>query len=139
MTPARYSHGTLRKPYGSDWSISAMRRIGPRPSLDRGRTWRCWMRWRWRWRCVSEGADPGPLYARLRRWHVRLYQVMSAVFTPQYQSDSRMLPVLRDRLLMPLSQTWPVPRVLTRLVGGRSDPAAGGGGFSAANGPSCGP
>ena len=57
-------------------------------------------------------------YAMARRWHVWLYQVMSASFTPQYQSDSRALPVLRDRVLAPLSRTWPVPGILTRLVCG---------------------
>lgn len=36
-------------------------------------------------------------YAALRRSHVRLYQAMSAVFTPMYQSSSRVLPFLRDR------------------------------------------
>ena len=43
---------------------------------------------------------------------------MSALFTPQYQSDSRWLPVLRDRLLYPLSKVPPVPRILERLVRG---------------------
>ena len=33
---------------------------------------------------------------RLRRGHVRLYQAISRVFTPVYQSDSRVLPWLRD-------------------------------------------
>lgn len=38
----------------------------------------------------------GPRYAALRRWHLRLYQWMSAAFTPFYQSDSRLLPLVRD-------------------------------------------
>jgi 2-polyprenyl-6-methoxyphenol hydroxylase-like FAD-dependent oxidoreductase len=57
-------------------------------------------------------------YAMTRRWHVALYQAFSAAFTPQYQSDSRTLPALRDHVLAPLSQTWPVPAILTRLVCG---------------------
>ncbi len=40
-------------------------------------------------------------YATMRRWHVRLFQWSSAVFTPFYQSDSRLLPLLRDHLLAP--------------------------------------
>jgi 2-polyprenyl-6-methoxyphenol hydroxylase-like FAD-dependent oxidoreductase len=63
-------------------------------------------------------AEALPAYARMRRCHVRLYQWFSAAFTPQYQSDSRALPVLRDRLLFPLSQLPPVPRVLNRPVCG---------------------
>ena len=58
------------------------------------------------------------LYAQARRWHLRAYQGFSAVFTPQYQSDSRWLPALRDRVLFPLSQIPPLPRVLTALVCG---------------------
>lgn len=56
--------------------------------------------------------------AAMRRWHVRSYQIMSAALTPLYQSDSRILPVLRDRLLAPVA-TWPgVRSMLTRLVSG---------------------
>lgn len=58
------------------------------------------------------------LYGRLRRWHVRLYQTASWVFTPVYQSDSRVLPWLRDRLAAPVSRVWPMPGVLARLVAG---------------------
>lgn len=46
---------------------------------------------------VASAADEiGPRYAALRRWHLRLYQWMSAAFTPFYQSDSRLLPLVRD-------------------------------------------
>jgi hypothetical protein len=43
-------------------------------------------------------------YARLRRWHVRFYQAMSAVFTPFYQSDGGLRPVLRDIAFAPVSR-----------------------------------
>ena len=66
----------------------------------------------------ANGQDPLALYAQARRWHVRAYQAFSAAFTPQYQSDSRILPLLRDRLLFPLSQVQPIPRILTALVCG---------------------
>ncbi|MGE3872576.1 MAG: FAD-dependent oxidoreductase [Parvibaculaceae bacterium] len=58
------------------------------------------------------------LYARQRRFHVRLYQLMSAVFTPFYQSDSRLLPLLRDWLAAPASRVPPVARGLARIVSG---------------------
>ena len=58
------------------------------------------------------------LNAGARRWHVAAYQAMSGAFTPQYQSDSALVPVLRDRVLAPLSRVWPVPDILTRLVCG---------------------
>ena len=50
---------------------------------------------------------------------MRAYHTFSAFFTPQYQSDSRALPWLRDRVLFPASQVAPVPRVLLALVCGR--------------------
>ena len=66
------------------------------------------------------------LYAKARRWHVRLYQMMSAIFTPMYQSDSKILPLFRDRVLMPTSRIPPVPRILRRIVcGDMAHPYAG--------------
>ena len=57
-------------------------------------------------------------YARRRRWHVRAYQTISWAFTPMYQSDSRSLPWMRDRVLAPLSFVPPMPKILARLVAG---------------------
>jgi len=57
-------------------------------------------------------------YARLRLWHIRLYQAASWMFTPAYQSDSTAFAWLRDRIMAPLSQTPPAPRVLAHLVAG---------------------
>ncbi|SFX79931.1 FAD binding domain-containing protein [Paracoccus pantotrophus] len=54
MTPARYSHGTLRRP----WSISAMPRIAPARSWGRGRTWRCSTPLRWPMRCAARWRKP---------------------------------------------------------------------------------
>ena len=62
--------------------------------------------------------DPLAAYAAMRRWHVRAYQGMSRAFTPQYQSDSRVLPWLRNHILMPVSRIPTLPAILTRLVGG---------------------
>ena len=58
-------------------------------------------------------------YARMRRWHVRLYQALSSTLTPFYQSDSRLLPVLRD-ILVPIATTIPpLPQFLAALVAGQ--------------------
>ena len=48
-------------------------------------------------------------YVLARRWHLWAYQAMSAAFTPQYQSGSRLPPLIRDGLLAPL-----VERMLLR-------------------------
>jgi 2-polyprenyl-6-methoxyphenol hydroxylase-like FAD-dependent oxidoreductase len=57
-------------------------------------------------------------YAHMRRWHVRLFQAASALFTPFYQSDSRVLSVMRDRLLAPLTRVPPLDGFVARLVAG---------------------
>lgn len=70
---------------------------------------------------VNEAADiPEALerYAALRRFHVRLYQMASRLFTPFYQSDSRLLPLLRDRLVPPLALLPGIDRQLALLVAG---------------------
>lgn len=54
----------------------------------------------------------------LRRRHVRLYQAMSAAFTPVYQSDSRVLPFIRDRLVGPVSRLWPATWIQAAMVSG---------------------
>lgn len=57
-------------------------------------------------------------YARMRLWHIRLYQAASFLFTPAYQSDSAAIAWLRDWIMAPLSRTWPAPQVLAALVAG---------------------
>ncbi|MGE4250223.1 MAG: FAD-dependent oxidoreductase [Parvibaculaceae bacterium] len=63
-------------------------------------------------------AEALALYAKARRLHVRLYQLMSLIFTPFYQSDSHLLPVLRDWLAAPASRVPPMARGLARIVSG---------------------
>ena len=62
-------------------------------------------------------------YARMRYWHVRLFQWASATFTPFYQSDSRMLPIVRDWLAAPFSRLPVADRILARLVSGMTTAA----------------
>jgi 2-polyprenyl-6-methoxyphenol hydroxylase-like FAD-dependent oxidoreductase len=57
-------------------------------------------------------------YARLRLWHIRLYQAVSWLFTPAYQSDSAAIAWARDAIVSPLSRVPPGPRVLAALVAG---------------------
>lgn len=54
----------------------------------------------------------------MRRRHVRLYQVLTALFTPVYQSDSRLLPFVRDRFVGPLSKLWPATAIQAAMVSG---------------------
>lgn len=119
FTMARYSHGTLRRPYrdGIIFIGDAAHRASPQLGqganmalLDAAALARA----------LGEfGPNDAPAaYANARRIHVAIYQMMSWAFTPMYQSDSWILPFLRDRALFPLSQIPPVPNILTSLVCG---------------------
>jgi salicylate hydroxylase len=63
-------------------------------------------------------ADALAVTERLRGRHVWLYQAMSALFTPVYQSDSRSLPFVRDRIVGPLSKVWPATTLQAAMVSG---------------------
>jgi 2-polyprenyl-6-methoxyphenol hydroxylase-like FAD-dependent oxidoreductase len=54
----------------------------------------------------------------MRRHHVRLYQWLTRLFTPVYQSDSRVLPFVRDRVVGPLSKLWPATAIQAAMVSG---------------------
>ena len=66
----------------------------------------------------GEATDIARMYVRRRASHVRLYQLMTWAFTPVYQSDSQLLPWLRDRLAAPILKLWPAPPILAALVSG---------------------
>lgn len=59
-----------------------------------------------------------PAYAKSRRNHVRLYQLMSWALTPMYQSDSKIMPWLRDWILAPLSYLRPFRWMLSKIGSG---------------------
>lgn len=67
---------------------------------------------------MQEQADALQAYARMRMRHTRLYQAASWMFTPVYQSDSRLLPWMRDWIVGPLSRLPPAPQILAALVAG---------------------
>jgi 2-polyprenyl-6-methoxyphenol hydroxylase-like FAD-dependent oxidoreductase len=61
-------------------------------------------------------------YARMRHWHVRLFQWSSAFFTPFYQSDSAWLPRWRDYVLAPITRLPLLDAFVARLVAGMTVP-----------------
>ena len=64
-------------------------------------------------------------YAAARRRHVRLFQLLSHLFTPFYQSDSRAIAWLRDRLVATVAKLPPAPQILAAIVSGTlADPFA---------------
>ena len=119
MTAARYSHGTLRRTTEPGFAIIGDAAHRASPQLGQGANMAMLDAW-----ALSLSLKRFPLEEalrhaeRARRWHVWIYQAMSWAFTPQYQSDSRFLPVLRDRVLYPVSTIPPVPGILSKLVCG---------------------
>ncbi|MFB2550820.1 FAD-dependent oxidoreductase [Ensifer soli] len=75
----------------------------------------------------SVGAALGA-YAAARRRHVRVFQMLSLAFTPFYQSDSKALAIIRDRLVATIARVPPAPALLAAIVSGTLvDPFAGTG------------
>lgn len=127
MTPAAYTHGTLRHPFAPALAFIGDAAHRASPQLGQGANMALFDALALA-RALKTAApeDALPRYAQMRRWHVRAYQGMSAAFTPQYQSDSRILPALRDWVLAPLSLTWPLPLILSKLVAGELIPPLAG-------------
>lgn len=57
-------------------------------------------------------------YARARHPHVRFYQALSLGFTPAYQSDSRILPLLRDWVIAPATRLPGIRKFVAASVAG---------------------
>jgi 2-polyprenyl-6-methoxyphenol hydroxylase-like FAD-dependent oxidoreductase len=121
MTLARYAHHTMANPTGLGIAFVGDSAHSTSPQLGQGANMALLDA-----RALYLGLrdHPGDIrqalnrYARLRRWHVRLYQALSAMFTPFYQSDSRVLPVIRDLLVSLLARIPPAPQFLAAMVAG---------------------
>lgn len=120
LTFARYAHRTLRDPVepmlvhiGDAWH-STSPQLGQGANMALLDAWALALGLR-----ESETVDTACARAiALRRRHIRLYQAMSRVFTPVYQSDGHLLPLLRDRLVGPLSKRWPATTLQAAMVSG---------------------
>ena len=120
LTFARYAHRTLAAPaeealihIGDAWHSAS-------PQLGQGANMALLDAWALADsldRAVSVSSGVAGAVA-MRRGHVRLYQWLTALFTPVYQSDSRILPFLRDRLVGPLSKLWPATWIQAAMVSG---------------------
>lgn len=120
MILAIYGHHTLRRPFGERLAVIGDAAHATSPQLGQGANMAL-LDAAALAAALERTGDPvaAPVaYAEARRTHVRLYQAMSRLFTPVYQSDSRALPWLRDRLFAPVSRLPGVAGVLARMVAG---------------------
>ena len=101
MALARYGHHTLAHPVGRRLAIVGDAAHSTSPQLGQGANMALLDA-----RALAHALAVKPTvedalqaYARMRRLHVRVFQALSFAFTPFYQSDSTVLPFIRDRLV----------------------------------------
>jgi 2-polyprenyl-6-methoxyphenol hydroxylase-like FAD-dependent oxidoreductase len=120
MTLAKYAHATLVVPAGEGIAFVGDSAHSTSPQLGQGANMA--LLDAKALAVALEGSVDVPAalerYARLRRWHVRLYQMLSWSLTPFYQSDSTALPLIRDLFVSYLARIPPAPQFLAALVAG---------------------
>lgn len=121
---AQYDHFTARTPYSDGLVHIGDAARSTSPQLGQGANMAMLDAFALAQALQSKAALPAQLrvYARMRHWHVRLFQAASALFTPFYQSDSRVLPLVRDWFAAPLSRLPVADALLVRLVSGMTVP-----------------
>jgi len=120
LTFARYAHRTVRAPVGrriihiGDAWHSTSPQLGQGANMALLDAYALMLGLR-RGRSVSDGLAEA---VRLRRDQIHLYQGLSRILTPVYQSDGAVIPWLRDRVMGPVSKLWPATTMQAALVSG---------------------
>lgn len=120
LTLARYGHHTLKVPAGRRLAIIGDAAHSTSPQLGQGANMALLDAAALTSALdTTSGIDEAlAAYARSRRLHVRVFQAMSYLFTPFYQSDSTVMPFMRDRLVATLAKVPPAPQMLAAMVSG---------------------
>lgn len=120
LTFARYSHRTMQRPLRERYIAIGDAWHSASPQLGQGANMALLDAW-----SLARGLDQGRTLAEGLRlahgWrhdHVWLYQWVTKLFTPLYQSDKGWHAALRDRLLAPVSQVWPASVIQAQLMSG---------------------
>lgn len=120
MTLASYGHQTLARPIGDRLAVLGDAAHSTSPQLGQGVNMGLLDAQALADALLAHRDLPTALnvYARARRWHVRLYQALSLGFTPFYQADGRLLPWVRDHVLGKVARLPVAPRLLAATVAG---------------------
>lgn len=120
LSLARYGHHTMKRPAGRRLAIIGDAAHSTSPQLGQGANMAlldaaALAHALARTQNVEAALEA---YVQARRWHVRVFQALSLAFTPFYQSDSVMLPFIRDRLVATIARIPPAPQFLASMVAG---------------------
>lgn len=120
MAFARYGHHTLVVPAGRNTAFIGDCAHSTSPQLGQGVNMALLDAYALARALDQEDtiADTLEYYAGLRRLHVRTFQSLSWMFTPFYQSQSHLLPVIRDHLAARIATIRPFRRLLAHMVAG---------------------
>lgn len=120
LTLARYGHHTLPLPAGRNLAIIGDAAHSTSPQLGQGANMALLDAAALAYSLATRPDLDAALdaYCHARRWHVRIFQMLSLAFTPFYQSDGTMLPLMRDRLVATVARVPPAPQLLASMVAG---------------------
>ena len=120
LTFARYAHRTMKRPVRERYIAIGDAWHSASPQLGQGANMALLDAW-----SLAQGLDHGrTLDEGLRlanAWrddHVWLYQWVTALFTPLYQSDKGWHAALRDYFFAPSSRIWPASLIQAQLMSG---------------------
>ncbi|WP_287219138.1 NAD(P)/FAD-dependent oxidoreductase [Mesorhizobium sp.] len=120
LSLARYGHHTLKVPAGRRWAIIGDAAHSTSPQLGQGANMALLDAAALNYALIgTDRVDTAlEVYVQARRWHVRVFQALSLMLTPFYQSDSTVMPFVRDRLVASVAKIPPAPNILASMVAG---------------------
>lgn len=120
LTMASYDHHTLSIPYGPNIVFIGDSAHSTSPQLGQGANMALLdvMALCQAIETHNDLKSAFAAYTKTRRRHVKVYQALSLVFTPFYQSDSIVLPFLRDYFVSSANRLPFIQRLLASIVAG---------------------
>lgn len=120
LTFAVYAHRSMKTPVRERYIAIGDAWHSASPQLGQGANMALLDAW-----ALAQGLEAGRTIRESLRlahgWrhdHVWLYQWVTKLFTPLYQSDQGWHAHLRDHLLAPLSRIWPISKIQAQLMSG---------------------